>query len=130
MFGGGSAFASALGGSKISSFASPGAPLAIKNDKPAKPFGAPESDVEDEDGNDSDSDGDEAGGNGGEGEKDDAASRGESTPAAGGEEEKKTKYKRGESDGYLLGHIWILSTTLNHVLHQLTNCLRSGCRRR
>lgn len=96
-FGGGSAFGSVLGGSRIGNFATPGAPPIIKSDKPAKPFGAPESDVEDESDDDSDSDQDEARGSGadGEKEKDDAASRDELTPV-GGEDEKKAKYKKGQ----------------------------------
>lgn len=89
----GSPFGSALGVSKTGNFASPGiAPLA-KSDKAAKPFGAPDSDAEDESEAGSDGDGDEAGG-AGEGEKDEIASRDESTPA-GGEDEKKAKYKKG-----------------------------------
>lgn len=80
----------------MSNFASPGvAPLA-KGDKPAKPFGAPDSDAEDESEAGSDGEGDEAGGAGdGEKERDETASRDESTPA-GGEDEKKAKYKKGE----------------------------------
>lgn len=98
-FGGGgfgSPFGSALGGSKISNFASPGiAPLA-KSDKPAKPFGAPDSDAEDESEAGSDAEGDEAGGAGdGEKDRDESAQRDESTPA-GGEDEKRAKYKKGE----------------------------------
>lgn len=49
---GGSAFGSALGSIKpLGSFAAPGAG-AIKSDKPAKPFGAPDSDAEDGEEND------------------------------------------------------------------------------
>lgn len=43
----GSAFGgSALGGSRLSTFGRPGE--ALKSDKPAKPFGAPDSDAEDD----------------------------------------------------------------------------------
>lgn len=106
-FGGGSPFSSALAGAgpRTGNFASPGQPPIIKSDKPAKPFGAPESDAED----DSDDDGDdgdeeEGGGSGGadaekEKEKDETASTHESTPTVG-EDEKKGKYKRGESAPY------------------------------
>lgn len=105
-FGGGSPFSSALSGPgpRTGNFASPGQPPIIKSDKPAKPFGAPESDAEDDSDDDSEG-GDEAegGGSGGaeadkekEKEKDETASTHESTPAAG-EDEKKGKYKRGES---------------------------------
>lgn len=93
----GSPFGSALCGSKTGNFASPGvAPLA-KGDKPAKPFGAPDSDAEDDSEAGSDGEGDEAGGAGdGEKEREETASRDESTPA-GGEDEKKAKYKKGET---------------------------------
>lgn len=93
----GSPFGSALGGSKTGNFASPGvAPLA-KGDKPAKPFGAPDSEAEDESEAGSDVEGDEAGGAGdGEKEREETASRDESTPA-GGEDEKKAKYRKGET---------------------------------
>lgn len=93
-FGGGSPFTRTLGGSKPGNFATPGATSVIKSDKPAKPFGAPDSDAEDDSDNDSDSEADEAGGSGKDGEKDDAASRDEPTPV-GGEDEKKAKYKKG-----------------------------------
>lgn len=95
-FGGGSPFTRTLGGSTPGNFATPGAAPVIKSDKPAKPFGAPDSDAEDDSDKDSDSEGDEAGVGGKDGEKDDAASRDESTPA-GGEDEKRAKYKKGLS---------------------------------
>lgn len=96
-FGGGSPFTRALGASKPGNFASPGAAPVIQGDKPAKPFGAPDSDAEDDSDKDSDSEGDEAGGSGKDGGKDEAASRDESNPA-GGEDEKKAKYKKGVLD--------------------------------
>lgn len=83
-------------------FASPGQPPIIKSDKPAKPFGAPESDADDDSEDDSDDgDDEEGGGSGGadaekEKDKDETASTHESTPAAG-DDEKKGKFKRGES---------------------------------
>lgn len=92
-FGGGSPFTRTLGASTPGNFASPGAAPAMKSDKPAKPFGAPDSDAEDDSDKGSDSEGDEAGGSGKDAEKDDAASRDENTPA-GGEDEKKAKYKK------------------------------------
>ncbi|KAJ9162250.1 PH domain-like protein [Coniochaeta hoffmannii] len=46
VLGGGSPFSSGLPGSKLSSFGKPGE--VFKSDKPARPFGAPESDSEDE----------------------------------------------------------------------------------
>lgn len=103
-FGGGSPFSSALGGSgpMTGNFASPGQPPIIKSDKPAKPFGAPESDAEDDSDDDGDDGDEEEGGRSGgadadkEKDKDETASTHESTPAVG-EDEKKGKYKRGES---------------------------------
>ncbi|KAI3400553.1 hypothetical protein diail_2754 [Diaporthe ilicicola] len=98
-FGGGSPFSSALSGAgpRTGNFASPGQPPIIKSDKPAKPFGAPESDAEDDSDNDDDGgDEQEAGGGGGadaEKEKDETASTHESTPTVG-EDDKKGKYKR------------------------------------
>ncbi|POS78298.1 DEAD/DEAH box helicase [Diaporthe helianthi] len=102
-FGGGSPFSSALGGSgpRAGNFASPGQPPIIKSDKPAKPFGAPESDAEDDSENDGDDGDEEEGGRSGgadgdtdkDKDKDETASAHESTPAAG-EDEKKGKYKR------------------------------------
>lgn len=101
-FGGGSPFTRTLGGSTPGNFATPGAAPVIKSDKPAKPFGAPDSDAEDDSDKDSDSEGgDEAGGSGKDAEKDDSASRDESTPA-GGEDEKKAKYKKGMFQGSTL----------------------------
>jgi Ran-binding protein 3 len=98
-FGGGSPFSGALGGTGPMSgnFASPGQPPISKSDKPAKPFGAPESDAEDDSEDDGgDGDEEEAGGSGGaDAEKDETASTHESTPAPG-EDEKKGKFKRGE----------------------------------
>lgn len=93
-FGGGSPFARTLGGSKPGNFATPGIAPAIKSDKPAKPFGAPASDAEDDSVSSSDSEGEEAGGSGKDG--DDAASRDDSAAPAGGDDEKKTKFKKGE----------------------------------
>ncbi|KAH8764404.1 hypothetical protein F5883DRAFT_109689 [Diaporthe sp. PMI_573] len=100
-FGGGSPFSGALGGTgpMTGNFASPGQPPIIKSDKPAKPFGAPESDAEDDSEDDSDDgDDEEGGGSGGadaekEKDKDETASTHESTPAAG-DDEKKGKFKR------------------------------------
>ncbi|KAJ0117992.1 DEAD/DEAH box helicase [Diaporthe amygdali] len=97
-FGGGSPFSSALGGAgpRTGNFASPGQPPIIKSDKPAKPFGAPDSDAEDESDDDGDDDDEEAGAGGeadAEKEKDETASTHESTPAVG-EDEKKGKFKR------------------------------------
>lgn len=119
-FGGGSPFSSALGGSgpMTGNFASPGQPPIIKSDRPAKPFGAPESDAEDDSEDDGDDGDDEEGGRSGgadadkEKDKDETASTHESTPAAG-EDEKKGKYRRGEPPplfptsrvGLLTGHI-------------------------
>lgn len=104
-FGGGSPFSSALGGAgpRTGNFASPGQPPIIKSDKPAKPFGAPESDAEDDSDDDGeDGDEEEGGGSGGadadrekDKEKDETASTHESTPTVG-EDEKKGKFKRGE----------------------------------
>ncbi|KAM7195636.1 nucleoporin NUP56 [Naviculisporaceae sp. PSN 640] len=64
--GGGSAFGSAFGSSafgatKLSSFAKPGE--ALKSDKPARPFGAPESDAEDGSGDEDQESGNEDGEN-------------------------------------------------------------------
>ncbi|KAM7216206.1 nucleoporin NUP56 [Rhypophila decipiens] len=62
--GGGSAFGSSFGGSvlgapRLSSFAKPGE--ALKSDKPARPFGAPESDAEDDSGEEDQESGNEDG---------------------------------------------------------------------
>lgn len=99
--GGGSVFGSALGG-RTGNFASPGQPPIIKSDKPAKPFGAPESDAEDDDEDVSEAGDEERNGSRAETEKDkdkekekeDSASRDEPT-TLGGDEEKK-KFKRGK----------------------------------
>ncbi|KUI56858.1 Nucleoporin NUP56 [Cytospora mali] len=94
--GGGSAFGSVLGGERTGNFASPGQLPITMSDKPAKPFGAPESDAEDEDEDDTEA-GDEEGGPSGGGEadkekeKEDTASRDESTPVGGDDEKKKFK---------------------------------------
>ncbi|KAG8157554.1 hypothetical protein KVR01_012596 [Diaporthe batatas] len=113
-FGGGSPFSSALGGSgpMAGNFASPGQPPIIKSDKPAKPFGAPESDAEDDSEDDGEDGDEEEGGRSGgadpdkEKEKDETASNHESTPAAG-EDEKKGKYKRVAVDDGEAGEITI-----------------------
>ena len=87
-FGGGSAFGSALSGGKpLSSFGKPGEVL--KSDKPAKPFGAPESDAED----DSNEDDDEAE-NEAENEKEKDEGEKEDLKAAA-EEKKKLRLQRG-----------------------------------
>lgn len=95
-FGGGSPFGSALGGSRISNFAS-AAPPPLKSDKPAKPFGAPDSDAEDDEDGGSDSDEEASAADVEKKEdKEDAASRGdESTPVTTGDDEKK-KYRKGK----------------------------------
>lgn len=103
-FGGGSPFSGALGGTGPSTgnFASPGQPPIIKSEKPAKPFGAPESDAEDDSEDGDDGDEEEGGGSGApDADKDETASTHESTPAAG-EDEKKGKFKRGESSQLVL----------------------------
>jgi Ran-binding protein 3 len=56
--GGGGSFGSLLSGAKLSSFGKPGE--VFKSDKPAKPFGAPDSDAEDE--GDDDEDGEDGSG--------------------------------------------------------------------
>ena len=110
-FGGGSPFGSALGAGRTGNFATPGQLPITKSDKPAKPFGAPESDAEDDSQDDAEAGDEEGGGNGvaepdkdkdkdkdpekeKEKEKEDTASRDESTPV-GGDDEKK-KFKRGK----------------------------------
>lgn len=79
---GSSAFGSGSSGSKLTSFAAPGAP-ALKSDKPAKPFGAPESDVEEDD---EDGEGD----NGSQADEERAAS-----PDKEAEDHKKVKLQKG-----------------------------------
>ena len=92
--GGGSTFGSTLGngfsgssGSKLSSFAAPGAPIPVGTSKPAKAFGAPESDEE----NGSDAE-DSDGGAGGAGSDEEEAAPGNASP----EDKKKSKLQKGK----------------------------------
>ena len=75
-------FGSGISGTKLSSFAAPGGP-SLKSDKPAKPFGAPESDAEE---NKDDGEGDE----GSQPEEERAAS-----PEKEAEDHKKVKLQKG-----------------------------------
>lgn len=101
-FGGGSAFGSALSGGKpLSSFGKPGEVL--KSDKPAKPFGAPESDAED----DSNEDDDEAE-NEAENEKEKDEGDKEDLKAAA-EEKKKLRLQRVVVDDGEAGEVTILA---------------------
>jgi hypothetical protein len=96
--GGGSAFSSALGngfaggsGPKLSSFAAPPGKGDVAPGKPAKAFGAPDSD-EDDDGDEDESEG------GAEGEEDDSTK-------AGSEDKKKSKSGRGKLCALAIKHI-------------------------
>lgn len=130
-FGGGSPFSSALGGAgpRTGNFASPGQPPIIKSDKPAKPFGAPESDAED-DSDDDGEDGDEEEGGGAdadkEKEKDETASTHESTPTVG-EDEKKGKFKRVAVDDGEAGETTIVQVRARmYYLDKTPNADKSG----
>lgn len=87
---GGSTFGSAFdGGQPLSSFAGLGSKPALKSDKPARPFGAPDSDVEEED-NEGDED-DEGGDDASQPEQERLAS-----PEKEPEEKKKLRLQRGK----------------------------------
>ncbi|KAK4165220.1 hypothetical protein QBC43DRAFT_378211 [Cladorrhinum sp. PSN259] len=89
----GSAFGgSALSGSRLSTFGKPGE--ALKSDKPARPFGAPDSDAEDDDGP---STGDE-GGDEEKGENAGSDEDKEKEEAKAADEEKKVKLRKVEVD--------------------------------
>ncbi|EGY13698.1 Nucleoporin NUP56 like protein [Verticillium longisporum] len=102
VFGGGGGFGSALAGNPLTSFAKPGA--SFKSEKPAKPFGAPESDAEDEDG---DEDGDEEP----ESAADDKEAKEDSDKedAKVSEEKKKSKLQRVAVDDGEAGEITVLA---------------------
>ncbi|KAK3991320.1 nucleoporin NUP56 [Cladorrhinum sp. PSN332] len=104
----GSAFgSSALSGSRLSTFGKPGE--ALKSDKPAKPFGAPDSDAEDDDGpNTGDEGGDEEKGEGaGSEEEKDAEKEKEEAKAA--DEEKKLKLRKINVDDGEGGEVTLYS---------------------
>jgi Ran-binding protein 3 len=83
--------ASALSGSRLT-FGKPGE--ALKSDKPAKPFGAPDSDAEEGSGEESGGeDGDEAKG---DGSSDEGGAKDEKEEARAGEDKKKPKLQKGE----------------------------------
>lgn len=104
---GGSVFGSALSGGKgISSFAAPGAEP-LKSDKPARPFGAPESDGED---------GDEGDDEGGENNKVDEAERALS-PEKDSEEKKRLKLQKVEVNDGEAGEATILSVRAKMFFH-------------
>jgi hypothetical protein len=90
VFGGG--FGSAFSGPRLTSFAKPGE--AFKSDKPARPFGAPESDVDERSG-----DGEDEGGEC-SGDDDDAEKEEKETeePKASQEDKKKPKLQKGKQD--------------------------------
>lgn len=92
IFGNNSTFGSAFGSSalsapRLSTFAKPGDALA--SDKPARPFGAPESDAEESDEDDDQESGDE------DGEKEETKEEDKDTMDA--LEEKKIKLRKGKS---------------------------------
>ncbi len=89
-----SPFGTALSGSGLTSFAKPGE--AFKSDKPAKPFGAPDSDAEDSADDDSNGEDDSESDGGENNEEADADERSK----AGGEEKKK-KLQRGKFTPFL-----------------------------
>ncbi|EPE06054.1 dead deah box DNA helicase [Ophiostoma piceae UAMH 11346] len=89
-----SAFGSALSGSTLTSFAKPGE--AFKSDKPARPFGAPESEPEESGEEDSAAEEDE---NGDEGEGDDEGADPEEKTKTSGEEKKKRLQRVVIDDG-------------------------------
>lgn len=95
--GGGSGFGSVLGGGALKplpSFAAPGS-QPLKSEKPAKPFGAPDSDVENEDEEDDNED-DEGGDDASQPDVERLAS-----PEKEPEEKKKVKLQKGESSNTL-----------------------------
>ncbi|KAF4470257.1 DEAD DEAH box helicase [Fusarium albosuccineum] len=104
---GGSAFGSALGGAKpLTSFAAPGGE-SLKKEKPAKPFGAPESDNEDDD--DEDDDGEDN-------EQPEEAERSLS-PEKESEEKKKLKLQKVEVNDGEAGEATILSVRAKMFYH-------------
>lgn len=109
-FGGGSTFGSAFGSSvlakPLTSFAKPGVE-APKSEKPAKPFGAPDSEAE-EDSEDDDDDTDSASE---AHEKDDSDK--EETSKTAGDDRKKIKLQRGTFQSAL--PLWITSQTNPHI---------------
>lgn len=97
----GSAFGSGFGGSalsgpRLSSFAKPGEGL--RSDKPARPFGAPESDAEDGEDDDGDDDGDdkedEAGSDKDEGKE---SGKDKDEPKALADDKKKIRLQKSRS---------------------------------
>jgi hypothetical protein len=95
--GGGSAFSSLLsGGAKLTSFAKPGE--GFKSDKPARPFGAPESDQEDGDKED-DEDGDEGSGDEAVGSDKETQEKKEKSeePKESTDDKKKPKLQKGKT---------------------------------
>lgn len=92
--GGGSAFGSVLGGGALKplpSFAAPGS-QPLKKEKPTKPFGAPDSDVDDDGNEDENEDDDEEGGDGASQSDVERLASPEKEP----EEKKKLRLQRGE----------------------------------
>ncbi|KAK4226333.1 hypothetical protein QBC38DRAFT_537224 [Podospora fimiseda] len=104
----GSAFGgSALSGARLSTFGKPGE--ALKSDKPAKPFGAPDSDAEDDDGpNTGDEGGDEEKGEGAGSEEDKDAEK-EKEEAKAADEEKKLKLRKINVDDGEGGEVTLYS---------------------
>jgi hypothetical protein len=87
---GGGTFGSALSGPRISTFAKPGD--TFKSDKPAKPFGAPESDQEDEGSDDADDDG-----NGADDASEDGEDKDKADAKSTAEERKKHRLQKSRS---------------------------------
>ncbi|KAB5572407.1 hypothetical protein GE09DRAFT_956103 [Coniochaeta sp. 2T2.1] len=105
VLGGGAGFGSMLSGPKLSSFAKPGE--AFKSHKPAKPFGAPESDAEEDDeGDDDGEEGDDAE-DAGENE-DDKQKEKDDEPKAAADDKKKPKLQKVVVDDGEAGEVTLL----------------------
>ncbi|KAM0282717.1 hypothetical protein ACHAQH_002915 [Verticillium albo-atrum] len=113
VFGGGGGFGSAFSGKPLTSFAKPGA--SFKSEKPAKPFGAPESDAEEES---DDDDGDEEP----ESAADDKEAKEDSDKedAKASEDKKKSKLQRVAVDDGEAGEITVLAvrTKIYHLVKE------------
>lgn len=107
--GGGGGFGSIFSGPRLTSFAKPGE--AFKSDKPAKPFGAPDSDEEDGSG---DSGSDEEG-SGGEDSSENDTEKEKDESKTSAEDKKKPKLQKGKTC------IYPYSKTAHLVITNLLN---------
>jgi hypothetical protein len=133
VLGGGGSFGSLLSGPKLSGFGKPGG--AFKSDKPARPFGAPESD--DDEANDDDDDGadgsdDEEGG----GESDDDKQKEkdkDEEPKLPSDDKKKPKLQKGKLPSLPDAFLELSANTCLQLLWMMVKpgkslCYKSGLR--